>query len=110
MSVMIEASRTTASPAGIWAVVIVAVAGLGFWLSAVALASRDPSIRHRRVPDMPGPVLGGTHVSDCGRSVAPNRDFAAAFDSREEDAYHAPHVPAPRTADADQPQHQSRGA
>lgn len=74
MSVMIEAARTTASPASIWALVVVAVGGLVFWLSAVALASRNTAARHRRVPDVP--------------------DMPAAP------------IPAPRAADADQPQHQ----
>lgn len=38
---MVEAVRTYASPAGIWAIVIVAVALLAFWLTAVMLADRS---------------------------------------------------------------------
>ena len=100
---MYEAAQTNVtntSTAGILAIVVVSVACLAFWLAAVALASRDPSVRHRRTPDMNrrtpdmnrrtpdmmGPVLGGTHVSDCGRSVAPNRDSAATFDDAEAEA------------------------
>lgn len=86
MIAMIEAVRTNVSPAGVWAVVVVAVACLAFWLVALAVASRYPGVHHRRTPGMPGPVLGGTHVSDCGRSVAPSRASAAMFDADEADA------------------------
>lgn len=37
---MVEAVRTTASPAAIWMIVIVAVVVLAFWLTAVMLADR----------------------------------------------------------------------
>lgn len=87
MIAMIEAARTAASPAGIWAVVIVALSALAFWLGALAIVSRNPGGRRRRAPDMPGPVLGGTHVSDCGRSVAPSRRSSAVFAADEADIY-----------------------
>jgi hypothetical protein len=38
---MVEAARTTASPGGIWAIVIVAVTLLAFWLTAIMLADRS---------------------------------------------------------------------
>jgi len=38
---MVEAARTTASPAEIWAIVIVAVTVLAFWLTAIMLADRS---------------------------------------------------------------------
>lgn len=38
---MVEAARTMASPAGIWAIVIVAVVTLAFWLVAITLADRS---------------------------------------------------------------------
>ena len=37
---MVEAVRTTASPAAIWTIVVVAVVVLAFWLTAVLLADR----------------------------------------------------------------------
>jgi hypothetical protein len=76
---MVEAVRTVASPAAIWAIVVVAVACLAFWLVAVSVADSHPRIRHRQIPDMPGPVLGGMHVAEGGRSVSPNRDAPAVF-------------------------------
>ena len=116
---MVEAVRTTASPAAIWAIVVVATLCLAFWLGAVAWADMHPRVRHRQVPEMPGPVLGGIHVAEGGRSVAPNRDAPAAFDEprpdvpaqRSEAAEPAgtPEptgrvVPGPRGGDADQPE------
>ena len=38
---MVEAAQTTASPAAIWAIVIVAVVALAFWLVAIYLADRS---------------------------------------------------------------------
>jgi hypothetical protein len=76
---MVEAVHTTASPAAIWAIVVVAVACLAFWLVAVGFADAHPRIRHRQISDMPGPVLGGMHVAEGGRSVSPNRDAPAVF-------------------------------
>jgi hypothetical protein len=38
---MVEAVRTTASTAGIWVIVVVAVGLLAFWLSAIFLADRS---------------------------------------------------------------------
>lgn len=84
MIAMIEAARTTVSPAGVWALVIVAVCSLTFWLTAVNIAARSTgSGRHRRTPETPAPATG----------PAPSA---------------ADYVPGPRTADADQPEHQSR--
>jgi len=74
---MIEAARTSASPAAIWTICIVAVACLAFWLSMIWYADRHPYVRHQRLPDMPGPVLGGIHLSEGGRSVAPSRELPA---------------------------------
>jgi hypothetical protein len=74
---MVEAVRTTASPTAIWAIVVVAVVCLAFWLIAVAYADAHPYVRQQRLPDMPGPVLGGMDQAEGGRSVAPNRDSPA---------------------------------
>jgi hypothetical protein len=49
------AVRTTASPAAIWAIVVVAVVCLVFWLSMIWYADMHPYVRHRQLPDMPGP-------------------------------------------------------
>lgn len=91
---MIEAAQTTTTPAGIWALVLIGVACMGIWLAALTLAGRSEEAdrkRGRLPATREGPVLGGTHVSDCRRSVAPNREAAV------------PTVPAQRTAAEDQP-------
>lgn len=75
---MIEAVRTTASPAAIWAVCVVMVLCLAFWLIAVHVASRNPASGSGRMPSLDGSVVGGIHVAAGGRSVAPNRDTPAA--------------------------------
>jgi len=98
---MYEAAQTNVSPAGIWAIVAVAVVCLAFWLTAIAIAARNPGAGRRRMPSHPGPVLGGAHVSDCGRSVAPNRDSAATFADSEAEALAAyPGAVAAGAADA----------
>lgn len=84
---MIEAVKTTASPAEIWAIVVVAVACLVFWLGAVAWADRHPLWRGRQVPEMQGPVLGGMHVAGGGRSVAPNREAPSVLTDVDEVPY-----------------------
>ena len=71
---MIEAAKTTATAAEIWVICVVMVVCLAFWLSMVAWADRHPVWRGRRLPEMPGPVLGGIHVASGGRSVSPTRD------------------------------------
>jgi hypothetical protein len=53
---MDEAVRTTASPAAIWAICVVAVLCLAFWLFMINYADRHPYVRHRQLPDMPGPA------------------------------------------------------
>jgi hypothetical protein len=73
---VVLAVNTTVSAVDIWAIVIVAVCCLAFWLGAVMWADAHPDIRRtRQLPDMPGPVIGGMHVAeDGGRSVSPNRE------------------------------------
>lgn len=66
---MVEASQTSVSPAGIWAIVIVMVLVLAFWLTAIALADRSQaraSGRARLASDTV-PTLGGAWA---GGSVA----------------------------------------
>jgi hypothetical protein len=49
------AVRTTASPAAIWTIVVVAVVCLVFWLAMIWYADRHPYVRQSQLPDMPGP-------------------------------------------------------
>jgi hypothetical protein len=49
------AVRTTASPAAIWTIVVVAVVCLVFWLAIIWYADAHPYVRQSRLPDMPGP-------------------------------------------------------
>jgi hypothetical protein len=61
---MVAASQTTASTGGIWAIVIVAVLALAFWLTAIVLADRSQvraSGRARLAGDV-RPVRGGGWV------------------------------------------------
>jgi len=93
---MVLAVRTSASPTAIWVICAVAVACLAFWLIMVMVYAAKPSVRHRRMPRMTGPVLGGMHVAEGGRSVAPNRELPAVLP----DLAPAETVPAQRTAAA----------
>ena len=81
---MFEAVRTTASPAAIWTIAVVAVGCLVFWLGAIALADKYPFWRQWQAPDMPGPALGGTEPLQA--------------------------VPVQRSADADRPEHTVTGS
>jgi len=84
---MIEAVKTTASPAEIWAIVVVAVACLAFWLGAVAWADLHPLWRGRHWSELHGPVLGGMHLGSGGRSVAPNREAPSVLTNVDEVPY-----------------------
>jgi hypothetical protein len=58
---MVAASQTTGTTGGIWAIVIVAVLALAFWLTAIVLADRSQvraSGRARLAGEI-GPVPGG---------------------------------------------------
>lgn len=72
-----------ASATATWVIVIVVVCALTFMLSAVALAGRRPYSKHPRMAPMMGPVVGGTHVAEGGRSVAPDRDAPPVFTNEE---------------------------
>ena len=71
---------------------MVAVGCLVFWLVAIWVADKNPFWRHWQAPEMQGPVLGGIHAAEGGRSVAPNREAPAVFTEP------LPEVPAPRAA------------
>jgi hypothetical protein len=88
---MILAVNTHTSSAGLWAIVAVAVACLAFWLIMVVGWASRPEARGRVPRTRPparmrggqdtaaplGPVMGGTHVAEGGRSLAPRRDAPA---------------------------------
>ena len=85
---MILAANTSTSPAGLWAIVAITVAGLAFWLVMVVGWASRPEVKRRRQrwTSTPGgqetmtpreTVMGGTHVAYGGRSVAPRRDAPA---------------------------------
>jgi hypothetical protein len=56
---MVEAARTMASPAAIWAIVIVAVVALAFWLTAIYLADRSQVRASGRARVATWPVYAG---------------------------------------------------
>jgi len=69
--------QTTASTAGIWAIVIVGVIFLAFYLFMVCVIAPRPDRPSGRVSDLRVAVLGGTHLSSGGRSLSPRRDELA---------------------------------
>jgi len=56
---MVEAARTTATPAATWAIVIVAVVALVFWLTAIYLADRSQVRASGRARAATWPVYAG---------------------------------------------------
>jgi hypothetical protein len=58
------AVRTTASPAAIWTIAVVAVVLLAFWLIMIWYADAHPYVRQSQLPDMPGP--GAAMLDDDG--------------------------------------------
>jgi hypothetical protein len=66
-----------------WIMCIVIVGSLIGMLSVITLASRHPAFRNPRVPSMSGPVLGGVHLSEGGRSVAPTDNEPAELTETE---------------------------
>lgn len=63
------ALKTTASPAAIWVIVVVAVVLLAFWLFMVLVFATRPDPRLRPAASMPGPVRGGIQMAAGGHSV-----------------------------------------
>jgi hypothetical protein len=66
-----------------WIMCIVIVGSLIGMLLVITLASRHPAFRNPRVPSMSGPVLGGVHISEGGRSVAPTDNAPAELTETE---------------------------
>ncbi len=63
------AVRTTASPAAIWTIAVVAVVLLMFWLIMIWYADAHPYVSQRRPPDTPGPdaaMLDGDVLGNLG--------------------------------------------
>ena len=72
---MYLAEKTTASPAGIWAIVIVAVVCLAFWLVMVVGIAPRPDARQRRgQQSLRVPLAGGDQVPVSGAPVTETRD------------------------------------
>ena len=65
------AVRTTASPAAIWTIVVVAVVLLAFWLFMVMVYANRPDPRFRQLAGMAGPALGGDVHADLGAAPQP---------------------------------------
>ena len=63
------ALKTTASPAAIWVIVVVAVVLLAFWLFMVMVYANRPDPRLRPAAGMPGPARGGIRMAAGGHSV-----------------------------------------
>jgi len=66
---MVEAARTTATPAATWAIVIVAVVALAFWLAAIYLADRSQVRASGRAqaatwPAYTGPLASGSRPGE----------------------------------------------
>jgi hypothetical protein len=84
---MYLAAKTIASPLEIWAIVVVAVICLAFWLVMVVGIAPRPDVKKRLQQQQalqapfggatPVPVSGGMHAAAGGRSVAPSRDAPA---------------------------------
>jgi hypothetical protein len=71
---MVEAARTTASPAATWAIVIVAVVALAFWLTAIYLADRSQVRASGRAhaatwPPSTGPWTRGSMPGEPGAQI-----------------------------------------
>jgi hypothetical protein len=64
------ALKTTASPAAIWVIVVVAIVLLAFWLFMVLVFATRPDPRLRPAASVSGPVPGGIQMAAGGHSVA----------------------------------------
>ena len=85
---MVEASQTSVSPAGIWAIVIVMTLVLAFWLTAIALADRSQARASGRAR------LAGDTVPTLGDAWAGGSVAGARAPEIPEEAVHEPIVAA----------------
>ena len=92
---MVEAARTTASTGAIWAIVIVAVVALAFWLVAIYLADRSQVRASGRARAATWPVYPGSWASgsmadeqagEIPEQAAPGPDEARGRHVRDEPA------------------------
>jgi hypothetical protein len=103
---MIEAGQTTVAPAGIWAIVIVAVLLLGFWLTAVMLADRSQVRASERARmagaarEPIGPRGGHARGEEIPQGEVPTRADIPAQPGQPT-AAGLPAMPRQRTGDAD---------
>jgi hypothetical protein len=98
-----------ASTAATWAIIIVVVPLLAFWLIAVEVfAPRGQRRRITREQRMTGPVIGGMHIAEGGRSVAPNRDAPATLTDEEARQLRQRWTPRPRVPSQVLPVQRSR--
>lgn len=98
---MVEAVRTTASPAALWTICVVAVCCLAFWLGVVAWADMHPRVWRRLTPG-PMPEV----PAQPGGEPEPVETSAAGA----QPAVGGQAVPAQRSGEADRPVHTVTGA
>jgi hypothetical protein len=100
---MVEAARTTASPAATWAIVIVAVAALAFWLTMIYLADRSQVRASGRARAATWPSYPGAWASDAPvpQGETPTRADIPAQPAAGGARPDRPAMPAQRTGDAD---------
>ena len=105
---MVLAARTSASPAGIWAIVIVAVVVLAFWLVSIYLADRSQvrASGRSRAAVWPAYAGGDARVEPVPQPEAPTR---ADIPAQPAAGAARPAMPAQRTGDADRPEHSHTG-
>ena len=92
------AVRTTASPAAIWTIVVVAVVLLAFWLIMIWYADAHPYVRQGRLPDMPG---SGTAM--LGNDVLANLGAAPPQPETRVPEQRGPAAPAPAVGTVEPP-------
>jgi hypothetical protein len=93
---MVEAGQTTVATAGIWAIVIVAVLLLGFWLTAVMLADRSQVRASGRARAAGGALPAGDDAEISQGEMPTRADLPA-----QPAAAGRPAMPRQRTGDAD---------
>jgi hypothetical protein len=92
---MVEAGQTTVAPVGIWAIVIVAVLLLGFWLTAVMLADRSQVRASGRARS------AGASWRVTGGEAVPPGETPTRADIPVQPGPERPGMPRQRTGDAD---------
>lgn len=88
------AARTTASPAAIWVICVVAVACLVFWLIMVMVVATRPDPRLRRMAAISGSMVGEINLAPGGRSVEGSEPEAARVPAQRVSGGREPQAPA----------------